>query len=244
MSKHDITELLKAHLNTVAAEHEKRHNDPERQHAIMQLAQWQSNRLLETYSDLVAQPRYREAMLFFKEDMYAPKDFSKRDSEAQKVIPMMVRIVPSNMVETLESVMELNALTMQLDDQLAMAIKGLGHIEHITAEHYAEGYRVCDNYDTRVHQIELLVKLGQAVSKYVTMPYIATTLKMMGGPASMMGLSALHEFFKRGYGGFKKIGDTDAFLSEIQFREMQILNNVFANKEAPFCVGTHEIRDA
>lgn len=233
-NKNTIANSLSEHFEHVLSEHEKRRNDSELSHCLMQLAQWQSERLVKTYDDLINAPRYRQAMLFFKEDMYAPKDFSQRDMEAHKVLPMMKKIVPNKMLSTLSAVMELNALTMDLDHKLAMQLKEQGDIEQITEQNYAHAYRECDNYTERQYQIDLLVRLGQQVGRYVKMPYISMTLKMMTGPANVMGLGHLHDFFERGYAGFKKMGDTREFLRYIEQRETKILNNIYDSKSNPF----------
>jgi hypothetical protein len=40
------------------------------------LRAWQSQRLRRTYADLLDDPRYRPACLFFLNDIYAARDFS------------------------------------------------------------------------------------------------------------------------------------------------------------------------
>lgn len=241
LTKQQVVESLYQYLESVLNEHQKRSQNMQLYQSVMKLAAWQSERLVSTYEDMMHMPRYTEAMHFFRCDMYAPKDFSRRDLEAQKVLPMMTKIVPAHMVETLESVMELNALTMRLDTDLALALLNLGVIDAINGDNYAAAYRLCDNYKIRAYQIKLLIKLGQAVERYVHMPYISMTLKMMKKPASLLGLSELHEFFERGYSGFKQIGDSGEFLSEIKQREQQILENIFNSHPEPFTIKKNKL---
>ncbi len=236
--KQEKIQQLYAQMEKVLQDHQKRKTNPELEQDVLKLAEWQSQRMLRTYADMFATARYFPPMNFFKEDMYAPKDFSKRDLEAKKVFPVMSRVVPAGMVGTLALVMEVNALSMALDDRLAAALKQLGAIDAITPAAYGEAYRLCDNRAEREYQIELIVKVGQAVNRYVKFPYISGALKIMHKPAHMLGLGDLQDFLERGYEGFKHMGDASEFLLQIEDREGKILDNIFAGKDDPFDIDT------
>lgn len=232
--KQEKSEQLYAQLDRVLKDHHKRKQNPELEQDVLKLAAWQSQRMLRTYADMFSTERYNPPMTFFKEDMYAPKDFSKRDLEAKKVFPVMSRVMPGGMVGTLALVMEVNALSMDLDDRLAEALKGMGAIDDITPQSYAEAYRICDNKAEREHQIKLIIEVGKAVNRYVKFPYISGALKVMSKPAHMLGLGDLQDFLERGYEGFKHMGDATEFITQIEDRESKILNNIFAGQGDPF----------
>ncbi len=232
--KQQNSQQLYAQLDKVLKDHQKRKTNPDLEKDVLKLAKWQSQRMLRTYADMFATDRYNPPMSFFKEDMYAPKDFSQRDLEAKKVFPVMSRVMPAGMVGTLALVMEVNALSMELDDRLAEALKELGLIDEITPAAYGEAYRRCDNRAQREHQIKLIIEVGKAVNRYVKFPYISGALKMMSKPAHMLGLGDLQDFLERGYEGFKHMGDAGEFILQIEDRETKILDNIFAAKDDPF----------
>ena len=62
--------------------------------ALDRVAQWQARRLNATYSDLAADPRYAGAIAFFQSELYGPGDFSQRDADLARVVPIMIRVLP------------------------------------------------------------------------------------------------------------------------------------------------------
>ena len=59
--------------------------------ALDRLADWQARRLRMTYADLAADPRYSAAIEFFQNDLYGAADFSRRDADLARVVPVMVQ---------------------------------------------------------------------------------------------------------------------------------------------------------
>src|SRR3974377_168963 len=70
--------------------HEERAAAPQLAAALDRLAAWQSRRLDATYADLARQERYARAIAFFQTDLYGPGDFSRRDADLARVVPLMV----------------------------------------------------------------------------------------------------------------------------------------------------------
>ena len=98
--------------------------DPQTRSRIHAVKRWQTQRLMRTYADLSANPRYRAATSYFVEDLYGPKDFSSRDIALLRIVPVMVRILPSKAVETASLSIEVEALSEDLDHRLAAALGG------------------------------------------------------------------------------------------------------------------------
>src|SRR5881394_2363346 len=53
---------------------------------VAEVQRWQTARLMRTYADLNANPRYRAATAYFVQDLYGPKDFSARDAALLKLV--------------------------------------------------------------------------------------------------------------------------------------------------------------
>ncbi len=66
----------------------------ELQPQILMLQQWQSDRLARTYADLLADKQYRAAALFCLSDIYAARDFSQRDRDAERIYEILTRFLP------------------------------------------------------------------------------------------------------------------------------------------------------
>ena len=86
--------------------------------ALDRVAQWQARRLNATYADLAADPRYAEAIASFKSRAVRPGDFSRRDADLARVVPIMIRVLPDAVVATVAMAMELSTLSHELDHAL------------------------------------------------------------------------------------------------------------------------------
>ena len=106
------------------------------------LARWQSQRLVQTYADLVRDPRYVKAIDFFRSDLYGPGDFSGRDADLARVVPVMARLLPDAVAGIYDcpKAMELSVLSHDLD--LAHCTK-LRRPLALNVASYCDAYRAC-----------------------------------------------------------------------------------------------------
>ena len=86
---------------------------------VHQLQDWQGQRLLVSHDDLAQQKRYQKAMAFFVEELYGPKDFSQRDADLVRVIPKLAKVLPEKAMNAMNDALSLNALSFDLDMELA-----------------------------------------------------------------------------------------------------------------------------
>ncbi len=202
---------------------------------IRLLREWQSTRLAWTHHDLLENPRFRPATRFFLSDVYAPRDFSQRNFDIQKAYNAMRKAVPERAVHVLAETIELHQFTDELDAKLADALFDRLNVgDHLTPQSYAEAYRICDNYDDRVRQIDMIVKIGRSVDKIVRLPFIGLTLRLAHTPAVMAGWNELQGFLERGYAAFKHMKGAEEFLNVIETREKGILDRIYAGAPDPF----------
>ncbi|HHB90094.1 MAG TPA: hypothetical protein ENK60_02160, partial [Anaerolineae bacterium] len=143
------------------------------------LRAWQAQRLARTYADFLADPRYEPAGRFFLENIYAPKDFSQRNADILRIHEFMSRFIPARALRTLTKAIELHNLTEELDATLLdVLLNQVGVTDSISEEQYAEAYRLCDNYDDRVKQIDMVVEIGRDLEKLVKHRVIGWTLRL------------------------------------------------------------------
>ncbi len=209
------------------------HLHPLKEHLEL-LGDWQAERLKHTHADLYHDPRYHEALDYLLKDLYAPKEFSRRDSDVERVFPVMVKLLPDQALHTVAGLVELNLLSQQLDLQLAQVLfRDLG-VREITEENYAKAYRLCNNRAQRLHQIQLFTNIGSDLERYVGSRLLAMTLKMTERPANMAGLGELHSFLSRGFHSFRAMGGVEELLERITRRELQILERILSGDSRPF----------
>lgn len=187
------------------------------------LRAWQANRLAATHPELLADPRYGPAAKFFLSDLYGPKDFSARDLEVERILPMLVKALPLSGLRTLALAVELDALSEDLDAGMVDALRQQGKISHIDTTAYAEAYRLVGRRTSRLRQIQLIVDTGEALEALARKPWVAGALKLMKGPAHVAGLGELHEFLERGFSTFRRMGRAKEFLERIEAEEKKLM---------------------
>lgn len=202
---------------------------------IALLRRWQSARLAHTHADLLADPRYRAASRFFLSDIYAPRDFSRRDESIEQIYRAMDDVLPHLMSETLAQIVALNELTRRLDRQLLEILTTeLGMRDTLTAAQYTEAYRRSDAYEARKRQIELIAEVGANIEKLVELPFVGTALRLAKVPARLAGWADIHDFFARGFEAFQAMNGAEPFLETIRSRELALLERIFAGEQNPF----------
>jgi hypothetical protein len=224
--------VLVRELDRAMRLHELRLADDDRVRALGRLASWQASRMAATYADLAAQPRYADAIAFFRSDLYGEGDFAQRDADLARVVPLMVRLLPARLITTLAQGTELNALSQELDQALLSRLpRGDGVF---TVAEYCAAFREPSERAAREHQIALIGEVGAGLDLYVRRPFIEAGLSMMRQPARLAGLGALQDFLERGVRAFRKLQGASEFLATIDRRERAILDAIFHGDEAPF----------
>ena len=199
---------------------------------LAEVKAWQQARLARTYADVAVQPRYAAATAFFLDDLYGPKDFSRRDAAMLKIYPTMVRILPASAVQTAALSIEVDALSESMDRRLALALPG----GPITEASYGQAYRATSTPAERERQIALVMEVGKRLDRLVVKPLVYRTLKMMRTPARLAGMSDLQEFMEHGFEAFRAMGGADEFLATVAARERAIASRLFSSAAEPFSV--------
>jgi hypothetical protein len=201
------------------------------------LRRFQAQRLARTHADLLASPRYGPAARFFLSDVYGPRDFSQRDADLLRFYEGVRKVLPERAVGVLADVVQLSALTNDLDERLIRAlVDTLGVTDTITLEQYAAAYRLCDNYEERRRQLQMIDAIGRGIERMIHVPLIGLSLRLAHAPAVLAGWAELQGYLERGFFAFKHMKGADDFLAAIIGRETRILDAIFANEPDPFSV--------
>lgn len=190
---------------------------------IHQLQDWQCQRLLVSHDDLAQQRRYQKAMAFFVEELYGPKDFSQRDADLVRVIPKLAKVLPEKAMNAMNDALSLNALSFDLDMEMAQYLNKHFATQPINRDSYAQAYRSVGRKDDRERQITIISHLGDQLADVIKVRGIGMLISMSRRPAKMAGLLALHEFLDRGFNAFKAIGDVQSFIQPVLERETRLM---------------------
>ena len=230
MATSSEAELIRQ-LERARALHEERAASPQMAAALDRLALWQSRRLNATYADLGQEARYASAIVFFQTDLYGPGDFSRRDADLARVVPLMVRVLPEGVIATISEAMELSAMSRELDRALLEKLPPRAPLSVAT---YCAAYRSLANRGARERQIALIVAVGRALDRYVGKTLTRSALAAMRQPARVAGLSTLQDFLERGFAAFRQMAGADEFLATVETRETALMNAIFDGDRAPF----------
>ena len=199
------------------------------------LRQWQSRRLAASFADFLADPRMRPAAQFFLSDLYGDKDFSARDRDAARILPMMARLLPDTLLRAATEAIELAVLSHALDLRMAAQLaRRPKPMAPLTVADYARAYRYGGYRRLRRHQIELVLQVGHALDAAVKKHGVHKLLRASRIPAQLAGLSELQAFLERGFNAFEALGGADEFLAAVAGRERAVSERLFAGDPKPF----------
>lgn len=212
--------------------------DPRNRLAILRpLQQWQSKRLTTSFAAMLSDARMEPAAQFFLTDLYGDRDFSARDRDAGRILPLMSRILPESLLRAASDAIELAVLSHAFD--LAMAHR-LSRRKRpaaaITEGDYAEAYRAVGCPRLRRHQIWLIGRVGAALDAAVQKHGVHRLLRASRIPAQLAGLSELQSFLERGFSAFAQLGGAEEFLGRIDRQEREVSRRLFAGEADPFGV--------
>ncbi len=189
--------------------------------------QYQAQRLADTHADLAVDPEFAPAAHFFLTDIYADRDFARRDAELEALYDFVRPVMPTEAIESMANAVALNNLTHELDGHMVQRLQALGATDDFTDAQYAAAYRQ-GNYEARVTQIDLVVALLRQVAGLQNVPFIGTALTATRGAAQRMGWGTLHSFLERGYTAWNGVADPDLFVQIIERRERDLNDRLFS----------------
>jgi hypothetical protein len=232
--KQQSAEALRQHLQTAKTLRQQANAEANSARDRLRLRTWQAERLAGSYAHLLASERYGKAARFFLDDLYGPKDFSSRDEEVERILPMLLAMLPASALHTIALAVELDALSELLDSAMIVELRTAGCIASIDKSAYAAAYRAVGQRPERQRQIILMRQIGEATKLLAQKPLLNTVLKLMRAPAHLAGLGELHEFLENGFNAFRQMGDATEFLDCIEKKEQRMLENMFSGARDPF----------
>lgn len=197
------------------------------------LQAFQRKRLARAYSDLAARKEYRPAVTFFLEELYGGLHFRERDRQVARVLPVMVRMLPAHMLDSLAGAFELQAMSLDLDGRLAKKMS-TRDLTELTAADYAAIYPAVPRNE-REAQLEMIRDLGRVLTRLVDRRGVMLLIRAMRAPARAAGFGALQDFLERGMGAFRAMGDhVDEFIATVYARETAVMQRLYAGDGDPF----------
>ena len=210
----------------VRALRREREADPNLRARIQAVKKFQHARFTRDYFALLASPRHCAAARFFLDELYGPEDFSARDAEFERVVPLMARLLPLEVVRTIAELMELHSLTEELDQRMAAALNSAD----IDEQSYRGAWLRVGRRSDRERQLVLLVESGRALDRHTRSKVVLTTLRVMRRPARAAGLGRLQALLEVGMSAFAGMAGAEDFLRAIEQNEAQTIDDFFSER--------------
>ncbi|HJV84433.1 MAG TPA: hypothetical protein VJ698_03075 [Noviherbaspirillum sp.] len=229
MDKQQIIAELHRDLESVLAERQAARAFPEAYAARTALRQFQSDRMSRTHADLLEDSETRAAANFFLSDLYGPHDLSQRDTNLQRALPTIERMLPVPALAGVAEAISLDALSERLDAGMANLLGA-----EFSETGYVDAYRKVGTRADRARQLDHVDRLGAALTDLVGYPLIGKTLSLMKMPAKLAGVAHLHDFLERGFKAFEAMRKPQDFVDKVVTRERQIMDQIYSGKKKPF----------
>lgn len=210
-------------LARVDRERAARAADPALSARCTALKAFQQQRFRHAYADLLGAPRYASAARFFLDELYGPRDFSRRDAQFQRIVKPLVRLFPKEVVHTVHELARLHALSEALDTAMAQQVP-----DAPTPAQYVQAWQAVGRQASRQQQIDLTLGVGRALDIYTRKPFLRHALRMMRGPAAAAGLGELQTFLECGFDTFRAMNGAEHFLDTVHQRETEWAATLFA----------------
>ena len=202
---------------------------------LAELRRWQMQRLEASFAPLLSDTRTRGAAEFFLNDLYGDRDFSGRDRDLARVLPLMMRLLPEPLIATVADAITLAALSHAFDLRMAEALTRVSPTGAvIDTESYADAYRAVGLPRLRREQIALIGRLGHGLDAVVRKPSLGRLLRLSRLPARTAGLGELQSFLERGFAAFAKLDRPAAFVDGVVARELDVSRRLFDGASDPF----------
>ncbi len=219
----DVATRILHSLAAVDGERHRRATHPGVPGRVRALKAWQHARFARTHADLLESPRHSLAARFFLDELYGPQDFTQRDAQFARIVPTLVRLFPQDIVETVQSLAEVHALSERLDTAMAMSL-GEAVLDRAG---YVRAWQSTGEPKSRARQIALVLDVGAAMDRHTRSLMLRASLRAMRGPARAAGLGSLQAFLEAGFEAFGAMRGSEEFLRMIAERERALAQRLF-----------------
>ncbi|RMG67019.1 MAG: hypothetical protein D6715_05620 [Calditrichaeota bacterium] len=195
--------------------------------ALTELQAFQARRIARTYRDLTAEAEFEALGAFFFDQIYAPRDFSFRNTSIRTLHRKLGATLPRLVVDAVGRVIELHDLTDRLDRQVARRLVEMGAERPLRWRDYGRAYREAGSYEARRQQIELLLEATRRIHQISQWRAVGWVLGVVDLAASLGGMGAVMHFLHSGYQAFHRVRYIERFLNAVSEREYALNDFLF-----------------
>jgi hypothetical protein len=164
---------------------------------------------------------------FFATEIYSARDFTERNESFRRLAQQFKHVLGDEIYTGLVRLLDLHSLTDRLDDLMADALRAAGTPLKFTEAQYEDAYRVLDNYDERLLQIDLIVECLQFTHHVSQMTLITFVLKSAKIAVGLFSKDRVVELLEHACATLRNIKNVDYLIGEIRDREVARLDRIY-----------------
>jgi hypothetical protein len=188
---------------------------------------FQVRRLKRDFHDLRKSQEYGPFSEFFASEIYSARDFTERNESFRRVTNQFRHVIGEEIYVGLVRLLDLHSLTDRLDGEVAAALIGMGQPLDFNEAEYEEAYRLLDNYDERLLQIELILESLEFTHHVSQMTLIGVVLKSAKLATGLFTKDRIVDLLERAYSMLRHIRDITYLNDEVRKREVARLDRIY-----------------
>lgn len=230
----DLAEHIAQSLNRFDRLHQ--HQSIETKEKVKQVQAWQRERFQNSHAPLLNDRVKRDAICFLFSEVYGGVDLSPVARDIRRAYPLAMKIFSENVMRTASLALELNALTAELDEQVASILfsHSLSVRKEIDLVSYLQAFQMASSLDIRLHQLKLAESLLASIDCYINSRMIFGAFKLARGPAKAAGLVHLYQFMEKGFTVLRPLESPSRFMADIFVKEKVYMQSIFAGQLSPY----------
>jgi hypothetical protein len=218
-----IADVIRNRLRSVEEERATRGAEDGLGARVRAVKEYQQQRFRHTYADLLGDLRYGPACRFFLDELYGPDDFSQRDAQFSRVISSLVRLFPTDIINTVAMLIELHDLSERLDTLMGRQLT----VAPVDAPSYVAAWKATGRRSERDRQIDLTLDVAKSLDSLTRKPLLKNGLRLMRPAARAAGLAELQQFLETGFDTFKAMKGAQEFVATVECRERALAAALF-----------------
>lgn len=223
VSHMSIADVIRDRLRAVEAERKARGAEDGLSAKVLAVKEYQQQRFRHTYADLLDDRRYGPACRFFLDELYGPRDFQHRDAQFLRVISALVRLFPTDIIDTVAMLTELHDLSERLDTLMGRQLTAAS----VDARCYIGAWQATGRRPERNRQIHLTLEVARSLDSLTRKPLLKNGLRLMRPAARAAGLGELQQFLETGFETFKAMNGSKEFVATVERREGALASALF-----------------
>lgn len=213
-TEESLTKQLNRHLHAIQTIQEIA-KDGKLLSAIKSVQNWQKLRFLDSQQALFQNKQSNPAIVFLAAQLYQLENFNLAQRDPISTLPKLLKFMPKEANTFLVSMLELKALSLELDFELAQKLK---HSD-INLTTYSNAYSQSSLLALRQAQIDALQKMCSELAYLTRIRGVSFLLFLYRKPASKLGVEALHNMLQQGVESFTLIDNKDEFIQALVSQE-------------------------